>query len=481
MSNFLNALKMSERTETENGDLAYVTTGSALGNFVAKIGSLRAHSEQYIIDLFLEAVQENFVIALQLLFYVRDIPNRGGSGLGERRIFYVIFMYLIKNHPSIALKLGAYVPDYGSWRDVRELAKMCFHAGEIEFAKAFLILQVYHVFTQKDAVLAAKWSVDENDRDVAFRNFALNYICETMHITRKLYRQVVVNARKGVLERLMSEKRWDEVNYSAVPSRAAKLYRKAFMKHDAVRYGAFVEKAVKGEVKINAGALNPVELYTLAKQSPDKTLEAQWRQLPNYVGDANALVMADVSGSMFGTPLDVCISLAIYFAERCRGEFKNHFMTFSSEPALVQLQGSTLNKKARNLSSAKWGMSTNIDAAFRLMLRSALEMKVSASDMPKVLLIITDGQFNAGSRDTTGFERIEQAYRQAGYEMPHIVFWNVRASNAFPAQASRFVTLVSGYSASILTSVFKRIENGGSIVDVILASGRYDQIAEAVS
>jgi hypothetical protein len=483
MTNLINAIKMNERTTTVNGDLAYTTTGTPLLDYVGLIGGMRNSSDSEILNLWEKAFQENRITAMQLLFYTRDVPNRGGGGLGERRIFYVIMKHLILNHKDLVYKVARFIPEYGYWKDIKNLAKMCYEMNELEIAQDFISFQAYMLFTNPDQ-LVAKYSVDENEKDSAFKEFALNHICNTFNITRRFYRKNLVSVRKGVVERLMSDKAWSEINYSQVPSKAAKIYRNAFVKHDGLRYNRFIAEALTGETKINSGTLNPVELVMTLHRGNNNTIEAQWRQLPNYVDEnINAIVMADVSGSMNGTPIQVCISLAIYFAERNKGHFANHFLTFSSKSKLVALSGKTLFEKYYNLNKTEWGMSTNIDSAFETILNAAVRHNVPVHEMPSVILIITDGQFNSQVQGGTAFERIEQKYRNAGYELPHIVFWNVNVLKpTLPALSSRFVTLVSGYSSSVLTSVFNKIKNvNQNVIDAILATGRYDQIAEALS
>ena len=482
MTKLINAMKMNQRTTTTNGDLAHTTTGNPLQDYVALIGGMRNSSDSEILRLWQNAYDENPTTAMQLLFYTRDIPNRGGGGLGERRIFYVIMKHLIFNHEDIVYKIAFLIPEYGYWKDIKNLAKMCFEMGKEKLAQDFIGYQTYILLTSPNQ-LVAKYAVDENEKDVAFRNFALNHITKSYNITRRFYRKTLVAARKGVVERLMSDKAWSEINYSQVPSKAAKNYRKAFVKHDGYRYNQFIAQALAGTVKINSGTLNPVELIQTLHQGNNDTIEAQWRQLPNYVDEnVNAIVMADVSGSMHGTPIQVCISLAIYFAERNKGYFGNHFITFSSDPELVKLHGSTLFQKYYNVNKSNWGMSTDLDAAFKIILDAAVKHNVPANEMPSAILIITDGQFDYQVAGGTAFERIEKKYKAAGYEMPHIVFWNVNVLKpTLPALSNRFVTLVSGYSSSVLTSVFNKINaKQEDVIDAILATGRYDKIAEAL-
>lgn len=102
----------------------------------------------------------------------------------------------------------------------------------------------------------------------------------------------------------------------------------------------------------------------------NQVLEAQWRQLPDYVAqETNAIVIADVSGSMSGRPLATSIGLAIYFAERNRGAYHNLFMTFSQKPEFVSLRGETLLQKIKYVERTEWGMNTNLQAAFERVLK----------------------------------------------------------------------------------------------------------------
>ena len=71
-------------------------------------------------------------------------------------------------------------------------------------------------------------------------------------------------ARKAGVEEKMSAKKWDKIDYSAVPSQASRIYRNAFKKHDEERYNSFIEKAEKGEVKINAKTLYPYQTVLLS-------------------------------------------------------------------------------------------------------------------------------------------------------------------------------------------------------------------------
>ena len=79
-------------------------------------------------------------------------------------------------------------------------------------------------------------------------------------------------------------------------------------------------------------------------------------------------------------------------------------------------------------------------------------------------------------------EMIKSKYRNAGYQLPQIVFWNVRAEiNNVPSEDNeKGVGLISGFSPSILKDILKGeinrkptpLETMMNVVD----SGRYDAV-----
>ena len=243
--------------------------------------------------------------------------------------------------------------------------------------------------------------------------------------------------------------------------------RKAFDRHDGVRFGEFINNALEGKEKINSSTLYPydiVEKYLcgwsgVCRPQNEDALEAQWRQLPDYVEKGtNAIVVADVSGSMSGRPMATSIGLAMYFAEHNIGDFHNLFMTFSDRSDIIQLSGETLYQKIRFLHSADWNNSTNIEAAFERVLKLGIDNHIPQSEMVKSIIIISDmefnsctgGYYNRNGADWSFYDKMKSKFAEYGYEIPNIVFWNVNSRHdIFHADATRQgVQLCSGQSAS---------------------------------
>ena len=254
---------------------------------------------------------------------------------------------------------------------------------------------------------------------------------------------------------------------------ASARYKKAFNRH-TTKFAEYVAALVKGSdptVKVNAGAVYPYDVLkgvinhygrlNLSKTELEHVV-AQWDALPNYVGDANILPLVDVSGSMTcptgqkgsTSCLDVAVSLGLYLADKNVGKFKDTFLTFSDTPQLLHLKGNVVEKSAQMVKS-DWEMSTNLHAAFNKILDVAVKGGVSQAEMPAMLLILSDMQFNQCVRfDDSAMEMIERKYVEAGYTVPQIVFWNLNSSDNAPVKADKSgAALVSGFSPSIMTAL----------------------------
>ena len=292
-----------------------------------------------------------------------------------------------------------------------------------------------------------------------------------MGVTPAKYRKTLskLRTRLNIVEKLMSEGDWTGINFEHVPSKANLLYRKAFSRQQPDRYTAFIKSVQKGDAKINASTIYPYEIVRDALGHFDEpaALDALWKALPDYTVDNphNGIVVCDTSGSMtsnYGTtivPIWVSVSLAIYFAQRTKGAFKDYFLTFNDDSKLIKIRSKDIVSVAREVQRAPWGGSTNLQSAFDNILTSAKAGKVPQSEMPDVIYVISDMEFNQAcngyGRSVTNFEAIKEKYSKAGYKMPRIVFWNVAARNdQSPVKFDENGTaLVSGCSPSIFKTV----------------------------
>lgn len=461
--NFADAAKQKASfTRTENGAVALNTSGCALLDLFGTVGSLRGADENRTTRLFSDAYAEDKLFATKILFYARDI--RGG--LGERQTFRTIIKYLATYHKEALLPNLDLIGVYGRYDDLYVLIGTPVEDEMWAAMKKQFEEDLQNLETGKAISLLAKWIKTADASSKETRKLGI-LTAHKLGYSVYDFKRIVRRMRKhiGVIEGLMSTGRWDEIQYSAVPSRAMMLYRNSFKKHDADRYNDFINKAVNGEAKINSATLYPYDLiertidmsgwsYNIKN---DNTVEAQWRQLPNYVEEGtNALVIADTSGSMLGRPMATSLGLAVYFAERNKGAYHNMWMSFSTNPHIHMLKGETLAQKLRSINMDDWAGSTDLKKAFDLVLDIALKNNVPNEEMPKSLIVISDMEIDfCGNKEWTFYDKMFEKYRKNGYDLPNIIFWNVDSRHdVFHADKSRKgVQLCSGQS----TTVFKQV------------------------
>lgn len=502
---FMNAMKNEmlenfNESVTENGAVGYRTTGKALLDINFAVASLRSANEGEIVRRFQAAFLENKVLAMKWLFFARDV--RGG--LGERRLFRTAMKYIAKYEPEMARKVVGLIPEYGRYDDLWSLLDDNeLRSYVVEFVSQQLTEDVANSRNRKPISLLGKWMPSANASSATTKRYA-KILRNALEMKESEYRRTLSALRRytDVVEVKMSAKMWGEIDYEAVPSRANLIYNGAFLRNDEERRRAFLASLEKGEARINASTLFPYDIvhqycsggYGRTPKSYDATIEALWRNLPDLVqGCGNTIVVADGSGSMMSrvgssgvTALEVANSLAIYFAERSSGEFKNKYITFSSRPQLVDFsRGQSLRDKISIALGHSEISNTNIEAVFDLILNTAIRNNMRQEDIPANILIISDMEFDCATTGRIGanlFKTIEAKYRGYGYKLPRLVFWNVNSrTNTIPVRENDMgVALVSGFSVNICKMVMSGKTDPFECLLETLNTPRYQPVEDAL-
>ena len=492
MNNFLNGMKSATNyIYTENGALTHKSSMSGLLDLFGLGAAYRSRSDNDCIVLFQKAFAEDPTYALKCLFYLRDI--RGGQG--ERRFFRVVTKWLAAHETEAMRRNLQYVPEFGRWDDLYVFVDTKLERDAFKMMEEQMKLDI----TCKTPSLLAKWLKSENTSSEESRMLA-NKTRAAFGLNHRQYRKMLsmLRARINVVECLMSAGKWDEIEFDKIPSKAGFIYRNAFARHDIERMKSeknvvSYESFVKDEkTTVNAKDLYPYEVvakaYNLTRNNVstwgwssygrereltgiDSTERAAinkyWDNLKDYFNGCSldALCVVDTSGSMWGTeasaPINVAISLGLYAAERARGPFAGHYVSFSSRPQLIETVGVDFVDKVYRIYQTNLCENTNIEATFDMLLNTAIKNRCSQADLPKSLVIISDMEFDSqrgyyGRRDNTLMENIRNKWEAHGYEMPHLVYWCVdsRHDNV-PMTVKDGVTLVSGFSPVIFEMIMK--------------------------
>jgi hypothetical protein len=497
-SNFASA--MTSCAKTWNGAISLSTpdiTGESNGRIGLFFKSVRGLKDEDLYAYMRKSADENLIDTFLLAFYIRDC--RGGKG--ERDLGRKCLIWLFLNYTEEFNCVAHLIAEYGRFDDLIELwprvldlqnIKNEFYSSVLDEAKLNRIAELQILFVKmfgdqlvtdrgdmesgKPISICAKWAPTEMDSYDRKYGVVLT-LTKVMGVTLKQYRKQYTTPLRQylkIVERYMCDRKWDEIEYSKIPSCAMKRLKKAFEKHSPEQFAEWKNKLQKGDVTVKAKQLFPHELIheIRTKRLADQVCEAQWKVLEDEAKKLgflkDTIFVCDVSGSMSSwtgnckpisknssCPMDVAIGISLLGANTVQGPFHNHIITFHENPTFHLIRDESIYKRWLSLTNAGWGGSTNIQATFELILSKAITYGLSQNDMPKRLFIISDMQFDIADRNiTTNFQEINNKYTLAGYVRPDIVFWNVCGSNDdYPVSVTDNGTaLVSGFSSSILSS-----------------------------
>ena len=469
---------------TENGATGYHTTGHSLLDLNFKVSSLRNREEAMIVKYFVEAYYENRKYAVKWLFFLRDILE----GLGERRTFRVCLKYLAISHPETVKAVMELVPEYGRFDDLLCLLDTPLCDEVCAIFKRQLERDINSMKSGKKISLLAKWLPSSNTSSKETRKMAA-IVAKKLDLKERSYRKMLAGLRSygNVLETKLSASDWSGIDYETVPAKANLRYEEAFLRHDRQGREDYFKRVLKEGGRLNTAGLMPYEIVHRLQSNcyrraikDDVLAELMWQKMRqegfrNNWGLDRCIVVADGSGSMLSsvsgntsvTALDVCNSLAIYFAEQLSGVFHDKAITFSSRPKFIELnKGKSLKEKLEIMNAHNEIANTNIEAVFDLLLSMAVSRKVPKEQLPNQVLIISDMEFDMANRpdgwnrpvvpwkpfNQTLFCKIEDKYNAAGYSMPQLIFWNVcgRTDTLPMVDKDKGICLLSGFSQNAM-------------------------------
>lgn len=480
---------------TENGALSNQSSLDLVLDLFAMGGSVRKRSKAERYDMISFALAQNLELGLRALLYLGDVRE----GQGERDLFKIGLRVLSDQYPLIAKSIIRFIPEYGRWDYIYEFVGTPFEKEVIRVMQA----EIDRLSHDESATtsLIFKWlkspntSSKESCRLGRWTAKALGFGDNIKGL--RDYQQFLKLGRASLeeacVETKLTDRKFNEIDYSRVCSKANLKYKKAFARNDKERYDDFHAKVAKGEVKVNTSVLYPHDIVSKYIDDFDSKvlidLENFWKALPKLIpSNENIMPIIDRSGSMHQvvspnskvTAAEVAMGVGLYTAENIEGAFKDKAILFSSRAQFLDFSKfDTLYARIKYLLRFDDYTNTNLQSVFTLILQTALDNAIPQSEMPTKLLIISDMEFDPTSNGATNLKKIQDRYEASGYAMPQIVFWNVMSrNNQLPAtKYNNGVAMISGFSPSMLKDVFAgEIINPINTMLKVLNKPRYDVV-----
>jgi hypothetical protein len=350
--------------------------------------------------------------------------------------------------------------------------------------------------------LAGKWAPRVKSSNSLFAKKLVRYL----KMDYKEYRHQLsrINKHLQVVEPYMCSKRWKEIDFTRVPSVAMTSLSNAFSDVIVNSYPKKMRRVGRRDMytrnrntrrhspedddyedreacrvnlsnhiesgkKINSAvtSLSKIVEKYLNGEPLNQVWEAQWttrvNELRALAKDLEIFPMIDLSGSMNGDPIINAITLGIFTAsildhdlDKPESVYANRFMTFSGKPLIVRMpRNASLYEKIQLMTkyrgSGYWGNNTNISSAVDMLLSL---MAYTGQKVPKYLAIFSDMQFDQGdsSWNETSYQNVSRKFENAGQEVPHIIFWNLRSNLAGYQVSARQPnsTCLSGFSTRMM-------------------------------
>lgn len=488
MSFLDNLIKNSNKGLTQNGAVTNRSSGTFCLDLFFAAGAMRQASEEEIAAAVTRAYAEDPVKTLKIVFFARDA--RGG--LGERRFFRVAVKALARFAPEAVERNIPYIAEFGRYDDLLILLDTQCADKAMEIVKERLDADIAAMREGGKVSLLAKWLPSVNASSKATRNAARD-VAARLGYTERSYRKTLseLRAYSDILENRLRERNYT-FDYSKQPSCAMFKYRKAFFRNDGERFTEYLNAVNSGKAKLNASALFPYEIIRKClsgevSENERLSLDTTWRNLPAFGEMGNAIAVVDGSGSMTYSPrggvrpIDAALSLGIYFAEHNKGAFADHFITFSRTPRMVEVKGNDIVEKARYCATFDEVANTNLEAVFNLILETAVNSKAKQEELPEKIFIISDMEFDGcvdGGNDLTLYDTMKAKFKQYGYKLPDVVFWNVNSfGNNVPVRYKDSGTaLVSGFTPALFDMVAGGEISPEVVMNKAIESERYAMV-----
>ena len=439
---------------------------------------------------------------------IHSFDKVGESSIAQKLIYYSVYDLPIQtdkcsSHP------------YGSWKDIKYLwSQFSWSQGTSTFMIKLInsaVKEDYDLIKNDKPAksLVGKWVPRESSQfKKMFRELAIDYFPQFLSTCNKQsnphnyamakrkcyleYRKIIscINKSLHTVQINQCEGSWSEIDYEKNVT-SITLFKQGIAFRNKTRKGLnrseekdriegaknffeWLDNKAKNNESIKGRRVGIVDLVEKAVnlksyifyskeeyESLKNQINLQWNDNEKLNQSLeNMIACVDVSGSMYGNPMNAAIGLGLRVANKSK--LGRRVLTFSATPTWHILPEPDKNGKndfvndVTQIKSAEWGMNTNFTALLKLILDACIEKKLSNSDVSQLTLVIfSDMQIDYSDNESlneTMWKHIETLYKSAGYDkVPHILFWNLESTSGFPTLSNqKNVSMFSGFSPILL-------------------------------
>ena len=409
--------------------------------------------------------EEDPILTLKYLFYLRDV--RGGRG--ERDNFRINFETYINEYPEIAKRNLHLIPKYGRWDD---LIYCCYKTALEKEMFELISKQLKEDVNSDTPSLLAKWIPTENCSSLWRAEIAKD-IRRYLKLSPKQYRQMIsaLRTKLDILEKKMSNNKWEEIDINKIPEKAKKMYKKALKR----------KKIVDSNKKIiDINNLYPYEYLSNIDVLNRQEIEDKWKGKEKKT-DKKVLCILDTSKSMdekvFSNIriIDIATTITMYHAEYNEGTFKNKYINFSERPKLVDIEGIDFIDKIQRISSNDLNENLNLHDVFKL-----IKDVNDKENIPDQILIISDNDIytNTYCRSNESLniiETIKLEWEAEGLIFPEIIYWEANNNIQSIEIKNDYISYIKGVSPIIFNGLLEGL-NSEEIMLKKLESERYKEV-----
>jgi len=472
---FLDKMTEVPTSSTQNGALAYDTTGNFL---LDRFSNLNDMFESYedVSDSLEQSWEENPLLTLRLIMYSRAISRKSNltelkvKGLGLKNVGRNSLKWLYNNHRAVFHKNLIGIIEIGSYQDIwhkdfvaewvnnKDEKIISFLANKV-LNKDSMALKYLPRHRSNSNIKKAKSEAIQEYKHA--RNKGLSYIAkyisdnQNTNFTVLDLMKVKSKGEGHIFQRLITDREFDSLDFKTLPGKVLTwITKKSSRTNNTFLQRHNLEKKYIDWLKTQPALKTTSYLYELINPCINNfcycngwnkldrvnkyTIEKQIQTILSQANTSNLNVMPvlDTSGSMGikianTTALNIAASLAIYFSMIQSGSFKNSIIAFDNKSKFKKLSGKYLTRLKTVITDKDYMGSTNFQSVIDLVLRTRKEHpEIPVKDYPEVYLVISDLQFDdtkiyKSRSDYTNHELSIQKLKKAGLPEPIFVWYNV--------------------------------------------------------